>query len=252
MNRINAFASRNLKELARDPLSYIFCIGFPVVMLVLMTVVNTAIPEEANMTLFEINPLAAGISVFGFAFVMLFASILVSKDRASFFLARLRSTPMTAWDFINGYAVPLFIISAAQFAVTYLCSAVIALITDAQLNVAGVALSALLLAPTCLFFVSSGIFFGTVLSDKSAPPCCSILISLCGVLGGIWFDIGEVGGMLEKIAYILPFANSTELARSALSGDCSQISKPLIITVAWAIVMTLFAFFAFKRKMKEG
>lgn len=38
--KIKAFASRNAKEILRDPLSYIFCLGFPVVMLVIMTIVN--------------------------------------------------------------------------------------------------------------------------------------------------------------------------------------------------------------------
>lgn len=49
MNKITAFASRNIKEILRNPLSYIFCIGFPIVMLIVMTIVNSSIPPEANM-----------------------------------------------------------------------------------------------------------------------------------------------------------------------------------------------------------
>ena len=47
MNRVLAFAGRNLKELLRDPLSYIFCLGFPLVMLVIMSIVNQSIPPES-------------------------------------------------------------------------------------------------------------------------------------------------------------------------------------------------------------
>ena len=60
MNRVLAFSGRNLKELLRDPLSYIFCLGFPLVMLVIMSIVNQSIPPEAGMTIFNIENLAGG------------------------------------------------------------------------------------------------------------------------------------------------------------------------------------------------
>ena len=53
MKRTAAFAVRNWKELVRDPLSYAFCLGFPLVMLLVMTLVNESIPAEAGMTLFR-------------------------------------------------------------------------------------------------------------------------------------------------------------------------------------------------------
>ena len=71
------FANRNFKELVRDPLSWIFCLGFPLVMLAIMTVINNSIPAEAGMTLFEIESLAPGIMIFGLTFVMLFACLLI-------------------------------------------------------------------------------------------------------------------------------------------------------------------------------
>ena len=69
MNRILAFSGRNLKELLRDPLSYIFCLGFPLVMLVIMSIVNQSIPPEAGMTIFNIENLAGGIAMFGQSFI---------------------------------------------------------------------------------------------------------------------------------------------------------------------------------------
>ena len=56
MNRVFAFTRRNIKELLRDPLGYIFCLGFPLVMLIIMSVVNTSIPKGANgPSVFEID-----------------------------------------------------------------------------------------------------------------------------------------------------------------------------------------------------
>ena len=55
-----AFASRNAKELQRDVLTSIFGIAFPIVLLVLLSVINSSIPKEAHMTLFEIKNLTGG------------------------------------------------------------------------------------------------------------------------------------------------------------------------------------------------
>ena len=78
-NRTLSFAKRNLIEMSRDSLSYIFCVAFPIVMLVIMSVVNASIPKEAGMTLFRIDNLAGGIVIFGQTFVMLFWLLSNSK-----------------------------------------------------------------------------------------------------------------------------------------------------------------------------
>ena len=102
MNRVNTFASRNIKEILRDPLSYIFCLGFPLVMLVIMTLVNSSIPKETGMTIFNIDNLAGGVAVFGQTFIMLFTALTVTKDRSGSFLIRMYATPMTSSDFTLG------------------------------------------------------------------------------------------------------------------------------------------------------
>ena len=106
--RIKAFVERNIKELLRDPLSYLFCLGFPVVMLVLMTIINKSIPPQANMTVFRIDNLCAGITVFGLTFLMLFATLLTSKDRTSSFLMRLYASPMTAVTATHSRTISIF------------------------------------------------------------------------------------------------------------------------------------------------
>ena len=77
MRRMISFASRNIKELLRDPLSYIFCLGFPIVMLAAMTAINSMIPIDPTtgvktMDIFETSKLTPGIAVFGMSFVMLY------------------------------------------------------------------------------------------------------------------------------------------------------------------------------------
>ena len=73
--RTTAFASRNTKEIVRDPLTILFGLGFPLVLLVLLSAINAGMPKEANAPMFEIENLAPGISVFGLSFLSLFSSM---------------------------------------------------------------------------------------------------------------------------------------------------------------------------------
>ncbi len=252
MNRIAAFSVRTLKEITRDPLSYIFCLGFPLVMLVIMTLVNTSRPPEAGMTVFRIDNLCGGIGMFGLTFVMLFTVINVSKDRSGSFLVRMYATPMKSSDFLFGYMIPTLIISAGQLFVTFTSSFVISLFTNVQLNIAGMLLSFLSLLPSAVFFVSIGILFGTLFSDKAAPGISSILISLGSFLGCVFFDADHTGGVMLTICKCLPFYYCTRSARSAMALDLSADSFviPLVIITVCAVIMAALATAVFNSKMK--
>ena len=117
--RMLCFSGRTAKEILRDPLNLGFGIGFPVILLLLLSAIQANIP----VSLFEIQKLAPGIAVFGLAFITLFAASLVAKDRESAFLSRLYTTPLTAADFILGYIIPLVPIAIAQSVICYVVAA---------------------------------------------------------------------------------------------------------------------------------
>ena len=119
MKRTLCFAKRNWKELVRDPLSLFFGILFPIILLLLLTLIDRGIPEQAQMTLFQIETLAPGIGVFSMSFVALFTAILISKDRSGSFMLRLYTSPMTGVNFILGYLLPLLPMGLVQLAACY-------------------------------------------------------------------------------------------------------------------------------------
>ena len=84
--RILLFARRNTKEVLRDPVNFFFGLGFSLVLLVLLSIINGAIPHEAGNPMFEISNLAPGLAMFGSVFMALFAGMLLSKDRTSSFV----------------------------------------------------------------------------------------------------------------------------------------------------------------------
>ena len=63
------FAKRCFKEIIRDPLNIIFGLGFPVILLLLLSAIQANIPVE----LFEIEHLAPGIVMFVSSFFSFFA-----------------------------------------------------------------------------------------------------------------------------------------------------------------------------------
>ena len=66
--KVFAFSKRNDLEILRDPLNLFFGVGFPLILLILMTAIRKNIPVQ----MFEIESLAPGIVIFGLSFMTLF------------------------------------------------------------------------------------------------------------------------------------------------------------------------------------
>lgn len=245
------FAKRNIIELLRDPISYIFCLAFPLIMLVVMSIVNGSIPAEANMTVFQIQNLAPGIVVFSFSFTMLFTTLQISKDRSTAFLMRLYASPMKPTSYIIGYTLPMLIIAVCQCLITYICAFVIAVIGGNSLSIAGLAVSIPLLIPSAFMFIGLGIVFGSLFNDKAAPGISSILITMVSMLGGVFMDIDGIGGVLKDVAQILPFYHNVKLPRLAISGNWEDVINSLWISLIYTVIVFVIAVLVFKSKMKK-
>lgn len=245
------FAKRNIIELLRDPISYIFCLAFPLIMLVVMSIVNGSIPAEANMTVFQIQNLAPGIVVFSFSFTMLFTTLQISKDRSTAFLMRLYASPMKPTSYIIGYTLPMLIIAVCQCLITYICAFVIAVIGGNSLSIAGLAVSIPLLIPSAFMFIGLGIVFGSLFNDKAAPGISSILITMVSMLGGVFMDIDGMGGVLKDVAQILPFYHNVKLPRLAISGNWEDVINSLWISLIYTVIVFVIAVLVFKSKMKK-
>ena len=251
MKRTLAFAKRNLIEVIRDPLSWIFCIAFPIVMLIIMSIVNSAIPKE-GMTLFRIDNLAGGIAIFGQMFIMLFTAIAVAKDRSGAFLTRLYSSPMKSSNFLWGYILPMILTAVIQVCISLAAAVVISLIAGYSLNIIGLLFAVVAVIPSALMFSSIGFLFGAFFNEKAAPGICSIIISLGAMVGGIWFDVEGVGGFMYKLGRCLPFLYATKLARAAITLDfgVKEFLIPLGVVVFASMALTILAGIAFNSRMR--
>lgn len=245
------FSKRTAKEILRDPLTFIFCLGFPIFMLVIMTIVNKSISKEAAMRIFQMDYLAPGIVLFGFTFIMQFTCLQVSKDRCSSFLLRLYASPMKPLDFIIGYTFPVLGIAFLQSIVTFAAAFVVAGFAGETLSVFSVIVCIPVLLPAALLFMGMGMLFGTLLNEKAGPGICSVMITAACLLGGIWMDVDALGGIIKKVSHAFPFYHAVEAARMAVSGHFEKVWKPCLIVAAFAAAFYLLAVFVFKNRMQK-
>lgn len=240
--KLLAFSSRTAREILRDPLNLFFGLGFPLVLLFLLSAIQANVP----VPMFEIGHLSPGVAVFGLAFLTLFAAQLVAKDRESALLQRLYTTPLTAVDFILGYLLPVLPMAVAQGIVCYAA----ALCLGLELN-AGILWGLLALLPVAMFYVSLGLLCGSAMNVKAVGGVCgALLTNLSAWLSGIWFDVALVGGWFEKLAGALPFIHAVELERAALAGDLAAALPHLWWVLGYAVVTAAGAVGLFLRQMR--
>ena len=237
------FANRNGKEILRDPLTLFFGLGFPLVLILLLTGIQANIPVQ----LFEIQRLTPGVTVFGLAFMSLFSATIIAKDRSSAFLQRLYTTPLTPVDFILGYTLPIIPISLAQCSICY----VAAMILGMEFSV-NIFMAILMIVPISVLYIALGLLCGSVLNDKQVGGICgALLTNVSAWLSGVWFDLDLVGGVFKKIAYGLPFVHAVELERAVLAGDFAGIFPHLWWVLGYGIGLLALAVCLFLRQMKK-
>lgn len=241
--RMLTFAARNTKEILRDPIALGFSLGFPLVLILLLSAIQANVP----VALFEIQQLTPGITVFGLSFMTLFSATLIAKDRSSSFLRRLYTTPMTAADFILGYTLPILPIAVAQSVICYVVAVILGL--DVTMGILYAVLGVL---PVSLFYIALGLLCGSVLTDKQVGGVCgAVLTNGSAWLSGIWFDLALVGGTFKKLAYALPFVHAVDMERSLLVGDFAGIFPHVWWVLGYAVVLLVLAVLLFLRQMKR-
>ena len=241
--RMLTFAGRNTKEILRDPLTLFFGLGFPLVLLLLLSAIQANIP----VPLFELQHLTPGITVFGLSFMTLFSATIIAKDRSSSLLQRLYTTPLTPTDFILGYTLPIVPVAVAQSIICYLAAMLLGL--DATINIL---YAVLFIIPVSVLYVAMGLLFGSFLSDKQVGGICGgLLTNLSAWLSGTWFDLNLVGGVFHKIAYALPFVHAVELERAVLTGDFAGIFPHLWWVLGYAALVLTAAVWMFLQQMKK-
>lgn len=241
--KLYTFANRCTKEILRDPLNLLFGLGFPVVLLLLLSAIQANVPVD----LFEIAHLAPGIAVFGLSFLTLFSATLIARDRESAMLQRLYTTPLKPIHYILGYMLPMIPIAVIQCLVCYL----VAMLLRLPVNI-HILYAVLAIIPIAVLYIALGLLCGSVFNVKQVGGICgALLTNLSAWLSGVWFDLELMGEGFRKVANLLPFVHAVELERAAIRGVFENAIFHLLILAGYVLAVTCLAVVFFLRQMKQ-
>lgn len=239
--RYLAFADRNQKEILRDPLTLVFGIGLPVIVMWMFSSMQKNMPFD----LYSIEKLAPGVVIFSFSFITLFSGMLIGKDKTSSFLMRIFASPMKASDYMAGYVLPLLPVAVLQIIVCFASAFFLQLSLNVNLLVAFFVL--ILIA---LLYIAFGLLLGTYFTDKQVGGIFAIFVNAAAWFSGTWFELDMIGGVFKAIGYALPFAHAVDAARLALAGEFGSLWVPLLWVVGYAGGIFAVAVFGFRKIMK--
>ena len=241
--KMMTFSKRCALEILRDPINLGFGLGFPLVLLLLLSSLQANIP----VNLFEINTLTPGITVFGLSFMTLFSATLIARDRESALLQRLYTTPLTAFDFIIGYMLPILPLAIGQAAICYLFAVPLGLTVSINIVYAVIGI-----IPMAVFNIALGLLCGSLLGVKQVGGICgALLTNLSAWLSGVWFDLNLVGGLFEKSANALPFVHAVQMEKALFLGNYDDVSSHLLPVLLYCMGTTFVAVLVFLHQMKQ-
>lgn len=241
--KVAALSKRTFKEIIRDPLSLVFGIGLPLVMMVLFYALNNQFDDMPDI--FSVNEMALSMSYFGLTFLTLFLGMLVSGDRDKSFIVRLKAAPVKNGEFIAGYFLPMLVIVFVQI---FACIGVGAIL--------GLKLSLKLLPAIAFLFVDSllfiglGILFGTLFSIRQVGGISSIIINVTAIFSGIWFPLDAAKGGFKIFCNVLPFVHGLDLVKNAYNGSYENVWFNLVYILGLTAIIFAVSSVLFKRKLK--
>jgi len=242
--RFAELAKRNFKEMLRDPISTGLEIGIPAGFLVIFWALGRSLGDESFLTTTMLVP---GIAVFGFAFLLMFSAMMLSRDRESALLSRLLTAPLKPRDFILSYSLPYIPMVVLQITVCFGIGALLGLETPEN---AGLAFLALLVMGICC--VELGMILGLLFNVNQASGVGSVIITLVALLGGVWIDLEAIGGVFYGIGNALPFSHAIDAARDAMMGaGLSSVATDFYWVLGYTVVFFALGTFLFRWRMVE-
>ena len=245
--RIRTLTCRNLKEIMIDPLSLVFCLGIPVVMLIAMELIFSEI-SATGVEIFEIDKFAPGIAVFGYTFSMLYIALMIAGDKNSSFISRILVSPVKKAEYLLSYVFAGMLVMTTETLFYY----VVAMFFGFSIFPGGL-ISVVYLLFSQLFYCSCGLFIGSVCrSEKQAGPVSSGIITGAGILGGVWMPVETMGKGFLSVCNALPFYNGVKIAQQAVAGNYSDVLIPIAIILAYTAVIFTIAVAIFKNTVGKN
>lgn len=248
------FARRTYKEFLRDPVSMIFGAAFPVILMIVLQIICKNLTNEGMeiASVYQIDKMMIGISIYSFSFTSFYAGIRVSKDKNDYYIQRFYSTNMELDDYILGYVAPLLFITFLQSIVcittAFLLDAIL------SLDILHFGLNYLLLIgmmlPCEIIFICIGIMLGVSFKAKESIYIFIGIIIVTILTSNIFFNVSSFGSAYVIFCRALPFYPTYEALVGLLNGF-TEAFPYYFVTIAYGIILFILMIIIFKRKMNR-
>ena len=234
-----------LLRIARNRRFFLFALGFPLVIYLLIAVPNRHVSNFLETGLSAPLYYMVSLAAFGTMSAMLSTGTRIASERDTGWNRLLRTTPLAPRAYLT-----------AKVATAYLT----VLLTIALLYVAGIALGVRLpvaewVAMTALIlvalipFAALGILLGHVLTGDTVAPAVGGIAAVLAFAGGTWFPVGT--GVFYEFARLLPSYWLVQASRVALDGG-GWTTWGWVVVALWSLVLGVLAGRAYLRDTRRS
>lgn len=164
-------------------------------------------------------------------------------------LRRLQGTPLTSASFIAGQMTARVLMNGLQAIVVLL---VAYFIFDVQVFGSWALLIAFLLLGTLTFMSMGFIIASLSRTPESASPIAGLISFPMIFVGGIFFPVRDLPGLLQPLVKAIPIGYLTESLRGVMNEGATivELWVPAIVLLAWTIVSFVVAAWSFRWDVK--
>ncbi|HUQ77313.1 MAG TPA: ABC transporter permease [Patescibacteria group bacterium] len=236
---IGAMTAVEVRLVLRRPENLFVTIVIPTVVLVLFSSI-AMLPTGAPRAVDFLLPGAIALGIIATSLVSL--SITTAYDRSYGVLKRLGGSPLSRAELIVARLLTVLVVEAVQIALL-VATATLALGWTAGPGVSPLIVIAGILVGTAAF-VGLGLLIAGTLRAETVLALANVLFLAFLVVGNVIVPIDRLPGPLPDIAAALPGAALADVLRAGLGSMAtseSDVARPLILLVAWAIATTILA-----------
>ncbi|PTM53311.1 ABC transporter permease [Desmospora activa] len=160
-------------------------------------------------------------------------------------LRRMQGTPLKSSTFIAGQITARVLLNSLQAVVILL---VAFFLFDVQMNGSWLLLLAVVLLGSLTFMAIGFIIASLTKTPESAGPIAGLISFPMIFVGGIFFPVRDLPGLLQPVVQAIPIGHLTHSLRGVMNDGATlaQLSLPLSILAAWLVVAFTVAAVTFR------
>jgi ABC-2 type transport system permease protein len=230
-----------LLRMLRNRRFFLFSLGFPLVMYLLIAVPNRNVEDLGGSGIPASVYYMVGLVAFGTMTAVLSSGARISAERSTGWNRQLRITPLRTADYFRTKVVVGYVAACGTIVVLYAAGTALGVRLPARDWIEMTLLILVGLVP----FAAGGIAMGHLVSIDAIGPAMGGTTGILAFLGGTWFPITG-SGVFATLAKALPSYWLVQAGHVGLGGPAWGPTGWLVVA-GWSLALTAVAARAYRR-----